>query len=132
MSPYAKRLQELLLRTEVPQGKLARAVGISQNHVSQVLSGAKSPFSQEIQDRICSVLNLSDADRKELEQLAAISKTTFRLRQGARPEEFAIVALFSGTSPFTAHTYIAAAKLAMAAYEASIPQFAISAQLESN
>jgi len=131
MSPYGKRLQELLLLAEVPQGKLARVIGISHNHVSQVLNGVKSPFTPEIQERICTVLNLSDADRKELEQLAAISKTTFRLRQGARPEEFAIVALFADTSTFTAHTYLAAAKLAMAAYEASIPQFAISAQLES-
>jgi len=132
MSPYASRLQEHLLRAQVPQGKLARAVGISHNHVSQVLSGTKSPFSHEVQERICSVLKLCDRDRKELEQLAAISKTTFRIRQGARPEEFAIVALFSGTSPLTADMYITAARLAIAAYEASIPQFAISTQLNVN
>ena len=132
MSPYASRLHEHLLRAEVSQGKLAQAVGISHNHVSQVLSGAKSPFSQEVQERICAVLNLCDRDRKELEQLAAISRTTFRIRPGARPEEFAIVALFSGTSPFTPDTYIAAARLAIAAYEASIPRFAISTQLNAN
>jgi transcriptional regulator with XRE-family HTH domain len=131
MSPYVRRLQELLLRAEISQGTLARSVGISHNHLSQVLSGAKSLFSQEIQNRICVALALSDKDKKELEHLATISKTTFRLRRGARPEEFEIAALFSGESPCTAHTYVTVVKLAMAAYEASIPKFVKSAQLEA-
>ncbi|MCI1006836.1 helix-turn-helix transcriptional regulator [Herbaspirillum sp. C7C8] len=129
MSPYGRRLQEFLLRAEIQKGKLAKAIGISHNHVSQVLKGTKSPFTQEIQDRICLVLKLSDGEKAELRQLASISKATFRLREGARPEEFHIAALFSNKSSFSFHTYITVAKLAMAAYEATVPYAASPNQL---
>lgn len=118
MSPYGVRLRELLRNAEMSQGELARAVGVLPNHLSQVLSGIKGPFNSEIQERIDLALSLMKPEREELARLASISKTSFRMRRGARPEDYQIVALFSDASLFSSENYLEVARMVIAAYQA--------------
>jgi transcriptional regulator with XRE-family HTH domain len=118
MSPYGQQLAEFIKRKELQQNKFAAAIGVLPNHVSQVIHGIKGPFGPETQEKINSVLNLTQQERDELVRLSKISGRSFRLGEDARPIEYQIAALLSDQATSNSERFIEVARLALAAHMA--------------
>lgn len=119
MSPYGAKLSEFIKRSSLQQKEFAQEIGVLPNHVSQVISGIKSPFSPTTQEKINAVLKLTPQECREICSLSEISKRTFRLPEEADPFRYEIAALLCGKAHTGVDTRIEIARLALTDYSAT-------------
>ena len=60
----AQKLRGKIVEAGMTQGKLAKAIGISQNTLTRKLTGRRDFTIGEI-DRICDALNITDTEQKD-------------------------------------------------------------------
>ena len=61
---------------EITQGDVAKQLGISLTYLSDIELGRKKPFDTEAIEKFCAYLDLSDAEKAHIFDLAAKEKST--------------------------------------------------------
>lgn len=79
MSPFAHFLHELRLKHGIRQTELAELLGYEQSYISALEIGTKGPPTPEFLTRLARSFDMSDAERRELEQVADASQRKLAL-----------------------------------------------------
>jgi transcriptional regulator with XRE-family HTH domain len=79
MSPFADYLHEQRLKRGIRQTELAELLGYEQSYISALEIGTKGPPTPEFLDKLARSLDMSDAERQELEQIVDASQRKLAL-----------------------------------------------------
>ena len=103
MDEFGKKVRERRVEEGLSQEKLAQAVGISRNYLSQIERGQATNLSWQVMERLTSILGLKDSDLVNLPpSLAEFAKTA-----GLPPDDILMLARlkYRGQQPTTAEKW---------------------------
>lgn len=101
MDEFSKKVRERRVEEGLSQEKLAAAVGISRNYLSQIERGQATNLSWQVMERITSVLGLKQ--EKTDERVVPSSLAEFALTAGLPPDDIVMLARlkYRGQQPTT-------------------------------
>lgn len=88
MTPFGKKLSELMLEVGARQKELVDVTGLSATHISQIINGRKGPPSAEKLEKIIRHLRLTETEALKLRTAAGKSSRTLCIPEYAKPEEY--------------------------------------------
>lgn len=92
MSPFARLLHDLRIRSGLRQRVLAEQMGYETSYFSALEVGVKGPPPAEFVDRLIRALNLSEEEQKTVRRAAAASRRRFQIAHDMPEEVFWMMA----------------------------------------
>ena len=92
MSPFARLLHDLRIRSGLRQRVLAEQMGYETSYFSALEVGVKGPPPAEFVDRLIRALNLSEEEQKTVRRAAAASRRRFQITHDMPEEVFWMMA----------------------------------------
>jgi transcriptional regulator with XRE-family HTH domain len=105
MDEFGKKVRERRLQEKWSQDKLAQAVGISRNYLSQIERGQATNLSWQVREQLTSVLGLKVEEAEAIGSMADLpsSLVEFASRAGLPPDDVLMLARlkYRGQQPTT-------------------------------
>lgn len=91
MTPFGHYLETVRRARDMQQTELANLLGIDPSYISALERGKKGPPSENILQKIKTLLSLSDIESKELDLAVAQSERVIRLPNNTSLAEYALI-----------------------------------------
>lgn len=103
MDEFGKKVRERRVEEGLSQEKLAQAVGISRNYLSQIERGQATNLSWQVMDHLTSVLGLKQQEGTDSEMVLPASLADFAKTAGLPPDDVLMLARlkYRGQQPTT-------------------------------
>jgi XRE family transcriptional regulator of biofilm formation len=104
MDEFGKKVRERRVEEGLSQEKLAQAVGISRNYLSQIERGQATNLSWQVMERLTSILGLKvEQEGTETEMVLPASLAEFAKTAGLPPDDVLMLARlkYRGQQPTT-------------------------------
>lgn len=103
MDEFGKKVRDRRVEEGMSQEKLAQAVGISRNYLSQIERGQATNLSWQVMDKLTSVLGLKEQEETDNEMVLPQSLAEFAKTAGLPPDDVLMLARlkYRGQQPTT-------------------------------
>lgn len=103
MDEFGKKVRERRVEEGLSQEKLAQAVGISRNYLSQIERGQATNLSWQVMNHLTSVLGLTEQEGTDSEMVLPVSLAEFAKTAGLPPDDVLMLARlkYRGQQPTT-------------------------------